>query len=89
MDRRVRLRQVQPANIKELDIALEEEWDGIPAQVIQNLIRSMSHRCQAVIDSHAAHNPYSLLGALAFKYMQSNMCLQNFFVQHFLAPSIR
>jgi hypothetical protein len=58
LDRRVQHRPVPPANINELAEALEEEWAGIPAEVIRKLIRSMRHRCQAVIDSNGGHTRY-------------------------------
>ena len=45
----------RPANVRELFQALQQEWVAIPAQVIYNLIQSMSERCWAVIDSQGGY----------------------------------
>ena len=58
LDRRVRQRNPAPQTLQQLAIALEAEWTAIPQQQIQRLIRSMSRRCRAVLDSNGGHNRY-------------------------------
>ena len=55
---RVSARQVQPRTLQELGQILMDEWAAIPQRVVQNLIRSMQRRCQAVIDSDGSHTRY-------------------------------
>lgn len=58
LDRRVRARESAPATPNELFLALQEEWEAIPAQTISNLIASMPRRCRAVIAAEGGHTPY-------------------------------
>ena len=57
-DRRVLARVNAPTNINELFTALQEEWDTMPAEVIRNVIRSMSTRCLTVVAAGGGHTPY-------------------------------
>jgi hypothetical protein len=41
--------------LSELRIALRETWDAIPADFLQDLLRSMPERCRAVIEAGGAH----------------------------------
>ncbi|GFX72131.1 transposable element Tcb2 transposase [Trichonephila clavipes] len=38
-----------PATVRDLEIALLEEWNSIPQRLIDNLIASMANRCAAVL----------------------------------------
>lgn len=58
LDRRLRARERQPQTLTQLAVALQEEWDRIPQQVIRNLIGSMGRRCQAVLDADGGHTSY-------------------------------
>lgn len=58
LDRRVRERRPPPQNLRELGVALQEEWQNIPQHQIQNLIGSMRRRCEAVIQAHGGHTRY-------------------------------
>ena len=49
-----------PANVRELFQALKQEWVAIPAQVIHNLIQSMTKRRWAVTDSWGRPSPPQL-----------------------------
>ena len=58
LDRRVHRRAAPPETMDALAQALQEEWTAIPREFIQNLIGSMGHRCQAVIDFNGGHTRY-------------------------------
>lgn len=58
LGRRVRARPVQPINVAQLEIALQQEWQGIPQQFIRRLINSMHQRCRAVIQAGGGHTRY-------------------------------
>ena len=58
LDTRVRQRQNLPGNINELRDALLEEWNNTPQTQINNLIRSMHCRCQAVSKTRGGHTRY-------------------------------
>ncbi|KAJ4429284.1 hypothetical protein ANN_26288 [Periplaneta americana] len=46
VDRNVRNRPAAPQTLQELGDALKEEWENVPKEKIQNLIRSMPQRCK-------------------------------------------
>lgn len=58
LGRRVRHRVNPPQTLRQLERALVEEWRRIPMRTIRRLTRSMSRRCQAVIDARGAHTRY-------------------------------
>lgn len=58
LDRRVRLRQPPPQTLRQLFLALVEEWQNIPEARIRNLIASMGRRCNAVIAARGAQTHY-------------------------------
>lgn len=58
LDRRLRQRDVAPANLRQLSLALREEWAAIPQQQIQRLIGSTSRRCRSLIEARGGHTPY-------------------------------
>ena len=45
-------------NLKELEHALEEEWNKIPQKVFENLIENMPQRIQACIRSNGWPTKY-------------------------------
>ncbi|GFX22174.1 transposable element Tc1 transposase [Trichonephila clavipes] len=47
-----------PATVRDLEIALLEEWNSIPQSLIDNLIASMENRCAAVLAVRGDHTPY-------------------------------
>ena len=47
LDRRVRQSVPVPANIQQLCLAIEEEWENIPQATINSLTSSMQSRCRA------------------------------------------
>ena len=57
LNRSVRGRPVPPQNLQDLEQALNEEWNLIPQRDLRRLIRSMLHRCQAVINARGGHTP--------------------------------
>ena len=51
-------RNVQPQSLRELGIALRDEWINLRQRDIRTLIRSMERRCQAIIRAHGGHTRY-------------------------------
>ncbi|GFW81185.1 transposable element Tcb2 transposase [Trichonephila clavipes] len=47
--RRIAARLRPPATVRDLEIALLEEWNSIPQSLIDNLIACMANRCAAVL----------------------------------------
>ncbi|GFW38722.1 transposable element Tcb2 transposase [Trichonephila clavipes] len=58
LGRRVAARPSPPATVRDLEIALLEEWNSIPQSLIDNLITSMAIRCAAVLAVRGDHTPY-------------------------------
>ncbi|GFU52500.1 transposable element Tcb1 transposase [Trichonephila clavipes] len=58
LGRRIAARPRPPAIVQDLEIALLEEWNGIPQSLIDNLIASMANRCAAVLAVRGDHTPY-------------------------------
>ena len=57
VDRRMRS-QPQPANLERLAHLLQDEWLQIPHAFLDNLIRSMSNRVGAALQSRGGHSRY-------------------------------
>lgn len=57
LQRRLRDRQA-PENLDDLAEMLQEEWDNIPRQMIENLVNSMPRRCQDVRLARGGHTHY-------------------------------
>ncbi|GFU82313.1 transposable element Tcb2 transposase [Trichonephila clavipes] len=55
---RIAARPRPPATVRDLEIALLEEWNSIPQSLIDNLIASMANRCAAVLAIRGDHTPY-------------------------------
>ncbi len=49
LGRRIAARPRPPVAVRDLEIALLEEWNSIPQSLIDNLIASMANRCAAVL----------------------------------------
>ena len=47
-----------PKNINELEQFMVEEWRSIPDTVIKNLVGSMRHRCELIIENHGERIAY-------------------------------
>ncbi|GFY35324.1 transposable element Tcb2 transposase [Trichonephila clavipes] len=58
LGRRTAARPRPPATVRDLEIALLEEWNSIPQSLIDNLIASMANRCAAVLAVRGDHTPY-------------------------------
>jgi transposase len=58
LERKVRKHEPHPKNLTELMTILNEEWNKIESEVIENLIESMPRRVEAVIDSHGNPTRY-------------------------------
>ncbi|GFV59803.1 transposable element Tc1 transposase [Trichonephila clavipes] len=58
LGRRIAARPRPPATVRDLKIALLEEWNSIPQSLIDNLIASMASRCAAVLAVRRDHTPY-------------------------------
>ncbi|GFU30493.1 transposable element Tcb2 transposase [Trichonephila clavipes] len=56
--RRIAARPRPPATVRDLEIALLEEWNSIPQSLIDNFIASMANRCAAVLAVRGDHMPY-------------------------------
>ncbi|GFY23596.1 transposable element Tcb2 transposase [Trichonephila clavipes] len=51
-------RTLPPVTIRELRLALQDEWAAMPQQLIDTLILSMSRRCQTCLAVRGDHIPY-------------------------------
>ncbi|GFX83819.1 transposable element Tcb2 transposase [Trichonephila clavipes] len=58
LGRRIAARPRPPATVRDLEIALLEEWNSIPQSLIDNLIVSVANRCAAVLAVRGDHTPY-------------------------------
>ena len=58
LDRRVRQRQPAPQNLRQLEQALQNEWQTIPQTHVRALIASMPRRIAAVLQAHGGQNRY-------------------------------
>ena len=58
LGRRLRQRQNQPQNVRQLGIALQQEWNNIPRRCVRRLCNSMPNRIRAVIQAHGGHTRY-------------------------------
>lgn len=56
--RRVRVRNVAPADLQELENALREEWDNLDQTYVRRLIESMPNRMLAVIRARGSNTEY-------------------------------
>ncbi|GFW66107.1 transposable element Tc3 transposase [Trichonephila clavipes] len=47
-----------PVTIRELRLALQDEWAAMPQQLIDTLILSMGRRCETCLAVRGDHIPY-------------------------------
>ncbi|GFX09010.1 transposable element Tcb2 transposase [Trichonephila clavipes] len=58
LGRRLAARTVPPVTIRELRLALQDEWAAMPQQLIDTLILSMGRRCETCLAVRGDHIPY-------------------------------
>ncbi|GFY10515.1 transposable element Tcb2 transposase [Trichonephila clavipes] len=58
LGRRLAARTLQPVTIRELRLALQDEWAAMPQQLIDTLIFSMDSRCETCLLVRGDHIPY-------------------------------
>ncbi|GFV91941.1 transposable element Tcb2 transposase [Trichonephila clavipes] len=56
--RRLAARTLPPVTIRELQLALQDEWAAMPQQIIDTLILSMGRRCETCLAVRGDHIPY-------------------------------
>ncbi|GFS65676.1 transposable element Tcb1 transposase [Trichonephila clavipes] len=56
--RRLAARTLPPITIRELPLALQDEWAAMPQQLIKTLILSMGRRCETCLAVRGDHIPY-------------------------------
>ncbi|GFV16899.1 transposable element Tc3 transposase [Trichonephila clavipes] len=56
--RRLAARTLPPVTIRELRLALYDEWAAMPQQLIDTLILSMGRRCEICLAVRGDHIPY-------------------------------
>ncbi|GFW66099.1 transposable element Tcb1 transposase [Trichonephila clavipes] len=56
--RRLAARTLPPVTIRELRLALQDEWAEMPQQLIDTLILSMGRRCETCLAVWGDHIPY-------------------------------
>ncbi|GFV56658.1 transposable element Tcb2 transposase [Trichonephila clavipes] len=56
--RRLAARTLPPVTIRELRLALQDEWAAMPQQLIDTLILSMGRRCETCLAVKGDHIPY-------------------------------
>ncbi|GFW91026.1 transposable element Tc3 transposase [Trichonephila clavipes] len=58
LGRRLAARTFSPVTIRELRLALQDEWAAMPQQLIDTLILSMGRRCETCLAVRGDHIPY-------------------------------
>ncbi|GFX44595.1 transposable element Tcb1 transposase [Trichonephila clavipes] len=58
MGRRLAAHTLPPVTIRELRLALQDEWAAMPQQLIDTLILSMGRRCEICLAFRGDHIPY-------------------------------
>ncbi|GFW81933.1 transposable element Tc3 transposase [Trichonephila clavipes] len=58
LGRRLAARTLPPVTIRELRMALQDEWAAIPQQLIDTLILSMGRHCETCLAVRGDHIPY-------------------------------
>ncbi|GFV46653.1 transposable element Tcb2 transposase [Trichonephila clavipes] len=58
LGRRLAARTLPPVTIRELRLALQDEWAAMPQQLIDTLILSMGRRCETCFAVRGDHLPY-------------------------------
>ncbi|GFX95045.1 transposable element Tcb1 transposase [Trichonephila clavipes] len=58
MGRRLAAGTLPPVTIRELRLALQDEWPAMPQQLIDTLILSMNRRCETCLKVRGDHIPY-------------------------------
>ncbi|GFX39214.1 hypothetical protein TNCV_3859391 [Trichonephila clavipes] len=58
LSRRLAARTLPPVTIRELRLALQDEWAAMPQQLIDTLILSMGRRCETCLAVRGDHIPY-------------------------------
>ncbi|GFW05286.1 transposable element Tcb2 transposase [Trichonephila clavipes] len=58
LGRRLAARTLPPKTIRELRLALQDEWAAMPQQLIDTLILSMGRRCETCLAVRGDHIPY-------------------------------
>ncbi|GFT63419.1 transposable element Tcb2 transposase [Trichonephila clavipes] len=58
LGRRLAARTLPPVTIRELRLALQDEWAAMPQQLIDTLILSMCRRCETCLAVRGDHVPY-------------------------------
>lgn len=58
LGRQIKLRNPAPANVRELKSALLDEWNHMPQSFIDDLIKSMPRRIQAVLTARGGNTKY-------------------------------
>ncbi|GFY25283.1 transposable element Tcb2 transposase [Trichonephila clavipes] len=58
LGRRLAARTLPPVTIRELRLALQDEWAAMPQQLIDTLILSMGRRCETCLAVREDHIPY-------------------------------
>ncbi|GFT06305.1 transposable element Tcb2 transposase [Trichonephila clavipes] len=58
LGRRLAARTLPPVTIRELRLALQDEWASMPQQLIDTLILSMGRRCETCLAVRGNHIPY-------------------------------
>ncbi|GFY05940.1 transposable element Tc3 transposase [Trichonephila clavipes] len=58
LSRRLAARTLPPVTIRELPLALQDEWAAMPQQLTDTLILSMGRRCETCLAVRGDHIPY-------------------------------
>ncbi|GFU90470.1 transposable element Tc1 transposase [Trichonephila clavipes] len=58
LGRRLAARTLPPVTIRELRLALQDEWAAMPQQLIDTLILSMGRRCETCLAVREIISPY-------------------------------
>ena len=58
LGRRVQQRRPPPANLAQLFLSLQQEWDAVPQAFLRTLVNSMPQRCRECLANNGGHTRY-------------------------------
>ncbi|GFU65100.1 transposable element Tcb1 transposase [Trichonephila clavipes] len=89
LGRRIAARPRPPATVRDLEIALLEEWNSIPQSLIDNLIASMANRAwqadwqQIILSDEPCFNLWDHDGHIRVRLYAGERCLPEYVIERY------